>query len=201
MPWRHDSNSRRHARVVLFALAGFMSAGKNSLADPARKGFTRHRTSVVLPVDEKTGAAELPLRWYGWQILAADGGATGLVLLDAALTDGEPAPALALFFFASPIVHALHGNPGRAAASLGLRALLPFAGGLIGMEASDCGILGGECKGLDVGMVLGFASAVLIDASLLAWQVDDGPAAQTISLRPSLEIGRHGGWLGVAGAL
>jgi hypothetical protein len=155
-----------------------------------------------LPVDRAAAEAEPPQHWYGWQILVADGSATSLVLLDAALTDGEPALALGLLFYVSPILHAVHGNPGRAAASLGLRALLPFAGGMIAMEASnDCGLLGGACKGLGVGVGLGFATAVLIDAGLLGWEEADAPDADANSLRPAVQVGRNGVLLGVAGEL
>jgi hypothetical protein len=117
------------------------------------------------------------------------------------MTDGDLPVGLGLLFYASPIVHAVHGNPGRAAASLGLRALLPFAGGLIGVEASNCGLLGGECKGLSTGVAVGFATAVLIDAGLLGWEVDDAHDADASPLRPAAQIRRSGVWLGVAGAL
>jgi hypothetical protein len=148
-----QDGSRRRARVVLLVLAGIMSVGKDALAEPARKGYTRHRSAAAaLRVDGATAEPEPPQRWYGWQLLVADGSVTGLVLVAAAMTDGDLPVGLGLLFYASPIVHAVHGNPGRAAASLGLRALLPFAGGLVGMEASNCGLLGGECKGLSTGV-------------------------------------------------
>jgi len=188
--------------VALLVLAGIMSVGKNALAEPSRKGYTRHRSAAAaLRVDEAPAEPGPPQRWYGWQLLVADGSATGLVLMAAAMTDGDLPVGLGLLFYASPIVHALHGNPGRAAASLGLRALLPFAGGLIGMEASNCGLLGGECKGLSTGVAVGFATAALIDAGLLGWEVDDARDADASPLRPAVQIGRSGAWLGVAGAL
>jgi hypothetical protein len=200
MAWRRDG-SRRRACVVPFGLAAIMSVGRDALAEPPRKGYTRHRNSLALPVGEATAETERAQRWYGWQILVVDGSATSLVLLSAALTDGEPPPAVALFFYASPIVHAWHKNPGRALGSLGLRALLPLAGGLIAMEASDCGLLGGECDELTVGVALGFASAVFIDAGLLGWEVDDASDADASRLRPAVQIGRNGAWLGAAGSL
>jgi hypothetical protein len=188
--------------VVLLVLAGSMSVGKGAVAEPARKGYTRHRSAAAaLRVDGATAEPEPPQRWYGWQLLVADGSVTGLVLVSAAMTDGDLPVGLGLLFFASPIVHAVHGNPGRAAASLGLRALLPFAGGLIGMETSNCGLLGGECKGLSTGIAVGFATAVLIDAGLLGWEVDDAHDPGASRLRPTVQIGRSGAWLGVAGAL
>jgi hypothetical protein len=200
MAGRHGS--RQQACVVSFLLAGALSLGKDALAEPPRKAYTRHRNPLALPVDKAAAEAEPPQRWYGWQILIADGSATSLLLVDAALTDGEPALALGLLFYVSPILHAVHGNPGRAAASLGLRALLPFAGGMIAMESSnDCGLLGGSCEGLGVGVGLGYATAVLIDAGLLGWEEDDAPDADASSLRPAVDVGWNRVLLGVAGEL
>lgn len=198
---RWGSSGRRFLGGMLLALAAVTGAARDARAEPSQKGFTRHRSAAAASADEATATPAPPRHWYGWQILTADGSAVGLVLLDHALTGGEPTPALGLGFFISPILHALHENPGGAAGSLGLRAVLPFVGGLIGMEASNCGFLSGECKGLDVGVAIGFALAVLIDASWLAWEEDDTPARQARGLRPALSIRRGGGWFGVAGAL
>jgi hypothetical protein len=202
MVGRHDG-SIRQGWVVLVVIAGLMSVGKDAFAEPARKGYTRHRNPAALQVDDASAEPEPPQRWYGWQLLIADGSATGLILLAAEMTDGDLPGAVGLLLYASPIVHALHGNPGRAAASLGLRAVLPFAGALIGIEASNsgCGLLGGECEALPTGVVVGYALAVLIDAGLLAWEEDDAPDADASRLRPAVQIGRSGAWLGVAGEL
>jgi hypothetical protein len=70
--------------------------------------------------------------WYGWQIMLAD--AASFLCVGAT----EQEACLAGFALSGPVVHTLHGNPGRGIVSLGLRVGLPIIGGLIGSAAADC---------------------------------------------------------------
>lgn len=69
--------------------------------------------------------------WYGWQTLTTDGLAlTGLVVAGTLSdSDHQSAPqiagltSLSTYMLGAPIIHAVHGNWGAAAGSLGLRTL------------------------------------------------------------------------------
>jgi hypothetical protein len=107
-------------------------------------------------------------RGYGEQILIADALALAVVWF-------VPRPAFlraaaAWYAVAPPMIHLLHGRPGRAAGSLGLRVALPVAGGLLGDRLSNCEADDLLCAGtgLTLGGVLGLATATALDAFLLA---------------------------------
>jgi hypothetical protein len=82
----------------------------------------------------------------------------------------------ATYAFAPPVIHLVQGRPGRAAASVGLRLLLPIGGILAGaaLETCDpseewfCGMSGGA-----LGAAVGMIGASIFDATLLA-DADDG---------------------------
>jgi hypothetical protein len=105
---------------------------------------------------------------YGLQIVLADVAAVALLL------SGQPelqAVAAGSYVLTPPILHLLHRRPARAAGSLGLRLLLPIAGGSLGMKAEHCGRDGDYLCGL-TGLVLGGLAGALVasivDAALLA---------------------------------
>jgi len=141
--------------------------------------------------------------WYGWQTLTAD--ASALVLLISAATVGDHdeglAQALAIGSLATyvaggPIVHGVHGNPGRAIGSLGLRAGAPVAGALLGAANEDCH--GGDFCGMQgafVGFAVGAGVAMVLDAAFLAHEtVPDEPV-----VTPVVTTGKNGTWLGLSG--
>jgi hypothetical protein len=142
--------------------------------------------------------------WYGWQILTTDGVALTFLVLGAAASNSARGSSGELFALSSlgtyvaggPIIHALHGNWGRSAASLGLRVGAPIVGGLVGATMEDCS--GGDFCGLAGGLVgatLGVTTAIVVDAAALAHEtVSDEPAVV-----PVLRTGKNGTWLGVSG--
>jgi len=117
--------------------------------------------------------------------VAAAALAGGVVLLTDTnvTTTGRWAFAIAgysTYALALPILHLHHRNPGRAAASFALRALLPAAGMMIAGTLSDasCPGVNDRCNAqIDryqlTGIAIGLAAPILIDS--IALSVGDDP--------------------------
>lgn len=102
---------------------------------------------------------------YRWQLLVTDIASLGLGM---ATQDGRLMSST--YVLGAPIVHAAHGNGGRALVSVGLRMGLPVLGALAGISLEqahcrstaqtedDCGL-----AGLILGGAAGIGAAVLID--------------------------------------
>jgi hypothetical protein len=147
------------------------------------------------PAPKRTEVA----RWYGDKTLMTDGGALAFALAGAISGDnGEP-----LFWIAgsgyvlgAPIVHLVHGNPGRAAASLGLRVALPIAFFGVGTTMEDCH--GQDFCGFGsfvIGVPIGMAAAIALDAAVLARDTVHRPVA----IVPTASVGPNGTTIGLAG--
>jgi hypothetical protein len=115
---------------------------------------------------------------YRWQIGVAD--ASSLALLFTVTDRGALAGGL-LYLLGGPIIHAVHGEPGRAVGSLGLRVALPVAGAFVGgalwWNSQDARCKNGDpdyCSddefnvGALYGLGLGFLGAMVIDTAVLA---------------------------------
>ena len=135
--------------------------------------------------------------WYGWQTLTTDAAALTLVIVGGALD--EPlllGGSFATYVLGGPIVHATHGNWGRATLSLGARVGVPLLGIATGVGLEDCS--GGEFCGFGgalIGGIVGLAGAVAIDSAALAREKK--PLAA--SLIPSLRVSENETWFGVSG--
>ena len=151
--------------------------------------------AAVEPEKVPQPAPERASRWYGWQNLAADGAALALVATAISLEQRQGSPSSALAYGAlgtyalgGPIIHLIHQNYGRSAASVGMRVGGPIVLGALGAAAEDCGNHGGEFCGLGgalLGASLGVVAAVAVDAAVLAY--DDAPEAEAAA--PTLRIG------------
>ncbi len=128
--------------------------------------------------------------WYGWQGAAIDAGAAALGIASIALlsTAGsenyeereQTAQLLALvgaiaYGAGPPIVHLSHRQPWQALGSLGLRASLPVIGGASGLALATCPHPGeeyGNCGMFElfIGASTGAVLAMVLDASVLAWE-------------------------------
>lgn len=146
--------------------------------------------------------------WYGWQVLIADVATVGLTVT-AANTDASdvliPA-AFGNYLLAAPVIHAAHGNWGRAGLSLGVRTVIPVATGGIFYAASRCDPPSTSNPDADpgwcfdgvaaaFGAVLGAVVASAVDSSAIAWKRQQ--PAPTIA--PTLGVTKTAAWLGVAG--
>ncbi len=99
----------------------------------------------------------LPGAWYGWETLIVDGAS----ILTAPLIVGAGG-----YVFGAPIVHITHGNPGHAAASLGLRLVLPLGGGALAYTTTRSGY------STLTAFALGALTAMTLDSLLLAHDDD-----------------------------
>ncbi len=160
---------------------------------------------------------EAPSRkWYGWQNLIVDGSVHGLglgvgMLLanhDDRLGAAAVATGMAGYAFGGPIVHIAHKNYVIGLASFGLRVTLPPLGVLVGYylerglvdctpgDFSFCGLGGAVIGGL-----VGTASAIGLDAGLLAYETEGksdrarGLAQDSLSLLPHVSPQGGGLWL------
>lgn len=168
------------------------------------------------------GPPEAPPRadtsWYGYQPLVADGVAVGVATAGAvqALTESYcftsscvDSPrrehtaseallgmAAATFLFASPTIHATHGHWGKAAASLGLRAL-PIA---IAVPLMSDPRPHDRTWGLGVAVLLsGGLAAMIVDDAVLAREPVTKPPSRILSLAPTFDTANKGGGVSAVG--
>ena len=127
-------------------------------------------------------------RWYGWQTLAVDGASIGVLALGVEAESEEAAVIGGIgYFFAAPVVHMVHANGGKAAASMGLR-VAPI--GLVLLWATQCFQFEGDtstgCIAWGVASLLAFPAAIAVDAAVLAYDRIDvvKPSSQRALSRP-----------------
>jgi hypothetical protein len=183
--------------------AVLVMAGTSARADGA-SGIRAH-----LPRFSDHGS--IPVRrWYGYQTMLADVASTSLFVAGAASLElcvsvfGPPnrtchneVPSLLIgggaagYLFASPILHAAHGNWDKAGYSFGMRAA-PVA------AAIGLGVAGDATDVAPVVLGASAVSAMILDSALLGYETvpREGP---TVSLAPSYDVMRGIGSLVVAG--
>ena len=128
------------------------------------------------------------LAWYGYGTLACD--ATAILL-------GAGAELVFLgtagYLLCTPVVHAAHGNAGRSALSLGVRAatatvLYPLTDDAQRGDLANLGVLGG------------LAAVSLLDAGLLAWERRPDVSRRNSAWVPMLDLRAGRATIGVGGA-
>jgi hypothetical protein len=134
-------------------------------------------------------------RWYGYQILIADGASLGLLTLGV-LSSGTGLAVLgaAGYVAGGPIVHGLNGQGGRAAGSVALRLLGPVAGfgaGSAHKEGSD-----GWSSSMYSGLLAGFLVPMVLDWAVLGWVLGDLPPSPSA---PRLEVDPSAGGFSLVG--
>lgn len=152
---------------------------------PSPPPFVETKPSEAQPITTEPPAEAPKSRtsssgWYGWQTLIADG-ASALVLTGGLVSWTVEPTVIGYggFLFATPIMHAIHGNYGRMLASFGLRLLLPAVAGGIGAAIEVAGnaentTAKGVVTSAGIGIGLAATACVIIDAAALAW--DSKPA-------------------------
>ncbi len=159
-------------------------------------------TLLVSSTASASEPAEAPTKpeavWYGWQPLIADGAAVVLATAGAVQALGESysdvpqrehvasqallGSAAVTFLFASPAIHGLHGQWGKAAISLGLRTL-PVAVAVPLMSESSPH---GGTWGMGMGVLLaGGLAALIIDDAIVARE-PKAPLARTFAAAPMM---------------
>jgi len=164
--------------------------------------------------DEGDEAADLAARprWYGWQTLTADGVSLAALLVSASLDSqgsgngsagvGLTWLGLAGYEAAPGIIHFAHKNPGRGFASLGLRLGMPLAGAYAGASvASGCNTNLCEANGAAIGILLGMAGAIAIDAAVFAFDDPKTKALRSLGVQPFFSVTRRQAWVGLRGQL
>jgi hypothetical protein len=167
------------------------------------------------PAAPEPPAPDGPERWYGWQVVIADGLSIGLLgagLAVASSTDGSDSGgasisnmlfSLALFGYlgGAPVLHAFHERPAmRVVGSLGLRVGLPLVGAGLGLAIANCGSsndgsFGDFCElgAVSLGVMIGLATAMVTDAALSFEPIE--PVTTGIALAPALRV-EHGRAIG-----
>lgn len=150
--------------------------------------------AVLAPIPERE-----PPRWYGGDVLLADGVALGLLVIGGSLQSGGHdtigsslmIAGLGTYVLGGPAVHLAHDRPGAALGSLALRAGLPVASAYVGASLERCTPGEWFCGlgGAVLGGLAGMAGAVVLDTAVLAY----APRAE---VRVSPMVG--GGRLGVS---
>jgi hypothetical protein len=113
-------------------------------------------------------------KWYGGQILIAEGSSVALLLLGAGVrSPGLGVTGLAGIALSPAILHSVHGNGGRAAASIGIHVGLGALGALLGTALIPCG--GEDCfvateTGAALGLLASQVVATVIDVSSFAYE-------------------------------
>ncbi|HEX8109307.1 MAG TPA: hypothetical protein VF516_16355 [Kofleriaceae bacterium] len=139
--------------------------------------------------------AELERESYGWQIAIADVAGTLLLFRN---DHSSASVGLMVYALGGPIIHGAHEQGGRAVASLTLRLGLPLASAWVW---GRCPSSADECENdgaVAVGLVLGFVTAMVIDATALSHPVKvKKPARMTWA--PHVAATRQQVGLGVLG--
>lgn len=136
--------------------------------------------------------------WYGLQTLTVDALSIGVL----AVGDSKAGTYIGLggYFLGGPLVHAAHGHVGKACGSLGLRAGAPIVGAIVGYAAERCGDQSEDedyvcgTNGAAVGVLIGAAAAIVVDAAVLAHEdvePDEAPdLARGPRVKPDILIAR-----------
>lgn len=120
--------------------------------------------------------------WYGWHTLVVDAASIAVSAIGIA-TANETAYWIGggLQIIGAPIVHWTHGRVGTGFADLGLRILLPLTGALIAWAPNQ------SPTALTIGAAVGQVAAIVIDASVLAFETPDDDAAPRRASLTALE--------------
>jgi len=157
---------------------------------------------ALVPALARAEEEPAPTRWYGWQIMIADGAVAGLTLaLATAGTDsggrGVALGVLAASAFAlvPPAIHLAHGSSRDALLSFAVRTV-PIGLGLVlfGITTSQSGCREG-CYQLTFPLLGAIGSGVGMIVDWAAFSTEPAPA---VALGPVLGPGGRGRGLGVA---
>ena len=159
--------------------------------------------------------------WYGWQniLVYARSLTAGLAaILGGGLSDSTPLFIGGSFaggtgiLMGGPIVHWVHGHPGKGFAVLGINAGATLLSGGIGVglgcatggcSGSSSGI--GVFLGSSIGGAAGLLAAIIVDVSVLSYEETEPVGSRTSkrspqwTILPDLKITRQMTTLGVAG--
>jgi hypothetical protein len=200
----------RGTRVLLFvtslSLAPAPATAAEAAGAPLRFG-TRElpRAPGAASKPSAPPLADVPTRsrWYGWQTLLADGaaieGALAISWASGESTLGAVAFFAGVYALGAPAVHLVNGNPGRAAGSFGLRLAAPTIGGLVGSSMGSCERFGGCSSQVYMvsGVVLGYLSAVVVDATVIARErvpLRSRWSPTIVASEEGAVVGLHGTW-------
>jgi hypothetical protein len=159
----------------------------------------------VAPSPEPARAPAPPQkgRWYGWQTLAADGAALAMLIAASNSDNGVnlTRAAFTTYLLAPAVLHSVHGNFGRGAGSIAIRAgaplLLAFGGGMLGLliepQRGDS-ISPTFAMGLALGLLTGYLGAVSFDIAVATERPAEEPPQASAQARlrrrtPALELG------------
>lgn len=139
--------------------------------------------------------------WYGWQTLTADAISSTLIFASPLVDESRSliGPGIFGYLVGGPIVHFVNARVGAGFASLGVRFGMPaatyilMASGTAKCIDSNCGHDAGS-----VGLLLGYAGAIALDAAVLAWKRTPTQPTAGTSLVPLVGIDATGGWIGAA---
>lgn len=165
-------------------------------AEPAAAPAPSSTNTPAPAAEAPAEPTEMPTRWYGWQILIADGAAVGQLVLGVSL-DFIPLILTGGFTYGlgGPVIHALQGQSGKLGVSFTARLAAPVVAGFIGygigstFDEPGSG-LGSGARGSFIagGTVAALASvfdiAFLGRARLRQWEIEESTA--TIHLAPSI---------------
>lgn len=198
----HPRVMRVRTRVLGIFTGVLMVAGPAAGRDAVPRAPTVVESAQGTP-------AETESRWYGWQTLAVAAPSITVTAIATAENSGIAFAGLGAFVLGGPVVHASHGNFGRAGASLGMNVALPLLfGALLPKPCTDTGEAGPgrkDCKldtqrVLPIGVFVGAGIATLVDAVFLA--KEDVPRAEpraSFRMTPSIATLPGGISLGVDG--
>jgi len=186
-------------------------------------------TAHAQPASPVTAAAtapvQLPPSWHGWEVkperyrwqiamvdaasIVMFAGSLALVGSSDQAAGSVATASVVTYLLGGGVVHGVHGRPGRAFASVALRAVTPVVGAVVGALVASrhqsSGAYGDELPeefviGLLTGAGLGVASAMVIDTAFLARDlpVRDLPVRQgRVSWYPRVSLATQHVSLGV----
>jgi len=151
--------------VAAFLLLPCLAAGPLTTTIARADEPSAAPTTAATTVTPATAESTVRRRWYGSQTLMVD----GISILASPAIVGIPG-----LIVAAPVVHAIHGNWGRAALSVAMRSA--GAAGTIGVGAQGSGGEGGAGAVIIPAAAVGVTMFVLASVMDALMAYDDVPA-------------------------
>lgn len=111
-------------------------------------------------------------RWYGYQTMAVDATAIGLLAATGAIPEGaQPwmaGGAIGLYALGPAVVHGANARGGAGLGSFGMRLGLPIVGALMGLGIGASSSFKGLFELAGAGAFVGALTAMVLDAAFLA---------------------------------
>ncbi len=136
-------------------------------------------------------------RWYGWQVILADAGASALAMATMGTRSvAAAAVPFGMWLLGGPVIHLAHGSPGDALKSFLFRGVPIGIGAAVAlsMRPQQCYEGCAAMVPLALGSIVSLAGAIA-DYTVLSTETVERP---TLSIAPAVPLDRRGSGVALA---